>query len=177
MITEKNIDVLKRYVNYTKQLGGDMAEVGVSVGDSAEIICQHKGDKRIHLFDTFEGHPRGYIGRYDFSQTVGKHKASLEDVKERLRQYKEVYFYKGIFPKTAEGIKERFCFVNLDTDLYKSTLEGLEFFFPKMVKGGIIVVHDMPTIAGVAMAVIDFCTRIGLEAIVEKDNNQAIIQC
>ena len=33
-------------------------------------------------------------------------------------------------------------FVNLDMDLYKPTLEGLKFFWPKMVKGGIILIHD-----------------------------------
>lgn len=39
-------------------------------------------------------------------------------------------------------MKENFCFVNLDMDLYKPTLEGLLFFYPLMVHGGIIVVHD-----------------------------------
>lgn len=49
---------------------------------------------------------------------------------------------KGYFPKTANGINETFCYVNLDMDLYKPTLEGLRFFYPIMIKGGIIIVHD-----------------------------------
>ena len=27
-------------------------------------------------------------------------------------------------------------------DLYEPTLKGLEFFYPKLVKGGVILVHD-----------------------------------
>ena len=37
---------------------------------------------------------------------------------------------------------EKFAFVSLDTDLYKPTLAGLEFFWPRMSKGGFIFIHD-----------------------------------
>jgi hypothetical protein len=49
---------------------------------------------------------------------------------------------KGYFPETTQGIDENFCFVNLDFDLYQPTLSGLEFFYPHMVEGGVILVHD-----------------------------------
>ena len=45
-------------------------------------------------------------------------------------------FKKGYFPESAHGIDEKFAFVSLDLDLYKPTLEGLRFFYPKMIKGG-----------------------------------------
>ena len=34
-----------------------MAEVGVYQGVSAKLICEAKGDKELHVFDTFEGLP------------------------------------------------------------------------------------------------------------------------
>jgi hypothetical protein len=49
---------------------------------------------------------------------------------------------KGYFPETAAGLEDTFCFVNLDFDLYMPILAGLEYFFPRMVSGGIILVHD-----------------------------------
>lgn len=52
-----------------------------------------------------------------------------------------MYYKKGYFPQTAEGITDTFCFVNLDMDLYKPTLAGLNFFWEKM-ETGIILVHD-----------------------------------
>lgn len=130
--------------------------MGVSVGDSAEVLCEHKQKKKLHLFDTFAGHP-DTIGRYDVGQHVGRHSANIKDVKKRLKEFSRVYFYKGIFPETSSGVKNKqFCFINLDTDLYRGTYDGLEFFVPRMVKGGIIVIHDYPGIPGVACAMIDY---------------------
>ncbi len=176
MITEKNQELIERTVKEAVLLDGEMAEVGVSVGDTAEIICKLKGNKKLHLFDTWTGHPAELVGKYDFGQEPGRHAVDLVTVKERLK-YKHVYFYQGVFPATSDPIKhKKFCFVNLDTDLYKSTLDGLDFFYDKMVEGGIIIVHDMLTIPGVAMAVIDFCDVTGVKAWVEANNNQAIIR-
>ena len=36
----------------------------------------------------------------------------------------------------------KFSFVHIDVDLYQPTLDCLEFFFPKLVSGGIIVCDD-----------------------------------
>ena len=40
-------------VKATRKLSGDIAEVGVYRGGSAMIICEAKGNKKLHLFDTF----------------------------------------------------------------------------------------------------------------------------
>ena len=45
-------------------------------------------------------------------------------------------------PKTASDIKDSFCFVNLDLDLYEPTYQGLRYFENRMIPGGIILVHD-----------------------------------
>lgn len=82
-----------------------------------------------------------------------------------------MYFYKGLFPQTAEPIKDKkFAFVHLDTDLYESTLEGLKFFYPRMVKHGIILSHDYSTIKEVRRAFQDFG-----EPIIELSMSQCLI--
>jgi hypothetical protein len=52
----------------------------------------------------------------------------------------------GFFPQSTVGderlANEEFCFVNLDFDLYQPIQAGLEFFYPKLVRGGMILVHD-----------------------------------
>lgn len=65
---------------------------------------------------------------------------------------------KGFFPDTAAEIEDTFVFVSLDMDLYMPTLEGLRFFYPRMVRGGIIVLHDYFSDAypNVRLAVEDF---------------------
>ena len=60
-----------------------------------------------------------------------------------MRSYKNVYFYQGIFPETANSIENKnFSFVHLDVDLYKSTLDALEFFYSRVNRGGVILSHD-----------------------------------
>jgi O-methyltransferase len=122
-------------------LSGDIAEVGVYKGGSAKIICEVKGKKRLHLFDTFEGLPD--ITKNDKVKKGWFNDTNLSYVQKFLKKFPNVYFYQGRFPETAKPLQKRkFCFVNLDTDLYESTLDGLKFFWPRMVKGGRIISHD-----------------------------------
>ena len=131
-------------------LEGDIAEVGVYQGGSAKLICEAKGEKTLHLFDTFEGLPKVTEEDTHFGMKyweTGEFKnTSIEKVKNYLSKYNNLRFYKGKFPETAEPInKKQFSFVHLDVDLYQSTLDCLKFFFPRMVNGGIILSHDFHT--------------------------------
>lgn len=68
---------------------------------------------------------------------------------------------KGYFPDTTEGLEnETYCLVSLDADLYKPTLTGISYFYPRLVTGGYIFVHDFGTYAwghGVKNAVREYC--------------------
>ena len=130
-----------------QELDGDMAEVGVYQGGSAKIICDVKRNRKLFLFDTFKGLPE----LSDIDTLFGKkhwkknqfNDTSLEAVKDYLSSYENVQIIKGEFPKTADSIGDsKFSFVHLDVDLYRSTIECLKFFYPRLVKGGIILVHD-----------------------------------
>jgi O-methyltransferase len=130
-------------VEKAKELEGDMAEVGVYQGGSAIIIAEAKGDRALHLFDTFEGLPAP-DQQYDKSMQKGDmQNTSLDLVKKTLEPYNNISFYQGFFPETAGPIQNKnFCFVNNDTDIYSSTKSFLEFFYMKMTKGGIMLTHD-----------------------------------
>lgn len=125
----------------TSKLPGNIAEVGVYKGGSAKLLCEMKNNKKIFLFDTFEGLPQ--TTKKDNIKSGWLSYTSLESVKKYLKNYNSVYFYKGFFPNSAKKLKkEKFCLVHLDTDLYQSTLDSLKFFWPKLVKGGRIISHD-----------------------------------
>jgi len=152
-------------VRLTAKIKGDIAEVGVYKGGSAKLICEAKGKRSLHLFDTFEGLPDP--GESDFGHSKrlkrsrkykkGEYKGSLEEVKTKLQKYPNVFFYKGLFPATAKPIEHKvFSFVNLDVDLYKSTMDALKFFYPKLSRGGIIISHDYNYAAGVTTAFDEF---------------------
>lgn len=156
------------------KIEGDFAEFGVSSAGSSRIIAEAKGDKSFHLFDTFEGLPKPESIDENFKK--GQFAASLESVKEYLKDFDNLFFYKGLFPLSAESLeKDRsFSFVHLDVDLYKSTLAGLQFFYPKMSKGGIIVSHDYSIIKGVKKAFDEFFND-KIEPIIELPTSQCLI--
>ena len=70
----------------------------------------------------------------------------------------KVHIKKGRFPESARNIKDRFCFVNLDMDLYLPMLEGLRYFWACLEKNGCILLHDYfrADLPGVKQAVIKF---------------------
>lgn len=163
LLHESDRLLLIKHVSEVLHLEGVFAELGVSIGDSAETVCKIKGDKEFHLFDTFEGHPKGWVSDIDHGQNSrqveGGFSARLEKTQERLKEFTNLHWHKGLFPETAIGLENKlFSYVNLDTDLYKSTYEGLRFFLPRIVKGGIITIHDH-SFMGVSKAINEFGLR------------------
>jgi hypothetical protein len=143
-------------VKGAEKIQGDLAEVGVYQGASAKLICEMRAPgKTLHLFDTFKGLPDP--GDHDTGFIAGEYECSLESVKHYLRKYGNVHFYKGYFPGTAGPVEDRvFSFVNLDVDLYESTRGALEFFYPRLTAGGILLSHDYNTQVGVRRAFDEF---------------------
>ncbi len=159
----------------TEKVPGDIAEVGVYKGGSAKIICSAKGDRVLHLFDTFAGLPR--VDEVDavWPFYEGKFAASYDHVRTYLSHEKNVFMYKGIFPDTSDPVKDKFfSFVNLDVDTYESTKKCLEFFYPRMSAGGVIVSHDYLTAPGVRKAVDEYFADKP-EPVVETAASQCIV--
>ncbi len=159
------------------RLPGDLAEVGVYAGASAKLICAARTTKRLHLFDTFAGLPGSSAKDRNVYNNKSKpqYACSLESVQEYLRDCPDVCFYKGLFPSTADPVRDyTFCFVHIDVDLYESTLACLQFFYPRLIAGGILLSHDYSILAGVKAAFTEFLADKP-EAVVELPTTQALI--
>jgi hypothetical protein len=153
---------------------GDLAEVGVYRGRSARLLCELKGERTLHLFDTFGGLPKTNT-KDDFAMLENMYAADLKSVQEYLKAYKAVEYYPGLFPDTSAPVRDRrFAFVNLDVDLYSGTFEGLKFFYPRMTTGGIILVHDYSTLVGVTKAVDEFFADKP-ESVLELSTSQCMV--
>lgn len=125
---------------------GDCAELGVFRGFFAQKIHDFLPDRKLILFDTFEGFDNRDISIESAISSESArdafHRTSCESVLSLFKDPKQVEIRKGYFPETARSTDGPFCFVSLDVDLYKPTLEGLKFFYDKMTPGGIILVND-----------------------------------
>tara|TARA_B100000676_G_scaffold128587_1_gene127574 strand:+ start:1595 stop:2308 length:714 start_codon:yes stop_codon:yes gene_type:complete len=161
-------------------LQGNIAEIGVYAGASAKILCELKGEKDLFLFDTFEGLPAN-SSEDGKVHTENRYACSLESVQSYLQEYDNVHYFKGIFPDSAttEQAEERlaneeFCFVHFDVDLYEGTKACLEYFYPRMVRGGIMLSHDYSMLRGVKQAFTEFVSEIP-EGLVEFPSTQCMI--
>lgn len=137
----KNLASMQKEITKTSSV----AEAGVFEGDFAKRINEYYPDRKIHLFDTFEGFPEEDIKKENgmSSSKVGDYSKTTEDkVLSKLKFPEMAEVHKGYFPLSAKGINEKFCFVNLDMDLYEPTYQGLLFFEHRMVSGGVILIHD-----------------------------------
>lgn len=161
--------------NYARQYDGRfphdvcVAEGGVYQGDFAAEIHKNFPDRKLFLFDTFEGFDSRDVLLEDMdhlsdAKTAHLNDTSVKAVLSKMKNKESIIVKKGWFPETTHGLESNcFGFVNLDFDLYKPTLEGLRFFYPRIVEGGVILVHDYYSEGydGINKAVLEYEEEIG----------------
>lgn len=178
LLTPLEASQLFSMVRSTSKLGGAIAEVGVYRGASARVIREADALRPLHLFDTFEGLPEPASSDREFGTgrfRQGQFCCSVGDVKQYLGIATNMHFHKGLFPETGRDVeRERFSFVHSDVDLYRSSRSVLEFFYPKLLPGGIILTHDYHTCSGPRKAFQEFFASLP-EPLVELPGNQAMI--
>jgi O-methyltransferase len=142
----------------TRRCEGDLAECGVYKGGTARILAELEPNRPLHLFDTFDGMPETDPKR-------DLHKA------RRLRGYERsigagvslgsanVKIEVGLIPDSLRSVGDRaFSFVHIDLDIYNAIKSASEFFYPRMVSGGILLFDDygFPSCPGARAAVDEF---------------------
>lgn len=150
-------------------IAGAIAELGVYRGDFAVEMNRLFPDRPLYLFDTFAGFDQRDItieAEHGFSRAATGHFAdtSVDAVRRRLPHPDRAVFRVGYFPETAQGIEDAFAVVSLDADLYKPLYDGLRYFYPRLSKGGALIVHDYNNtrFSGAKRAVRQFCEECGV---------------
>lgn len=158
---------------------GAAAELGVYRGFFARCINQLLPERKLYLFDSFEGF--GEEAQASESFQAAHRNTAIEKVLAIMPYPEKVTVKPGFFPESLEGLEERFCLVSLDVDFYRTTLEGLRFFWPRIEKGGYLLLHDWgsPKLPGVAKALADFEGETGcrIPAIPLCDVGGSLILC
>lgn len=133
-------------------VAGAVADLGAYRGDFSWQLNALMPERTLYLFDTFTGYDYRDVekerelgfsdvkaGDYSLSQR------EFEQIENRLlgrMPYPEmVVIKKGWFPETAYDLEaEKYALVHIDTGLYAPTYAGIQYFFPRMNKGGVILV-------------------------------------
>lgn len=141
---ELSTDQRKSYIcglgRYMKEneIKGAVAECGVADGNCAKFINYAFPDRVMYLFDSFEGfkeeelteemkYTRKFAGTH-LQKNVFKREYNMERLMKKMTNPQNVVIKKGVFPESAADVDDRFCFVNLDMDLYVPMYEALCFF-------------------------------------------------
>ncbi|HEX5279808.1 MAG TPA: TylF/MycF/NovP-related O-methyltransferase [Micropepsaceae bacterium] len=169
MTSDERVAVLESAVRYvTRNCPGDFVECGVAKGGSMMAIAYTLLDLRmtgpdLYLYDTFEGmpepdeHDRGRFGepahrswrkRRDDAGHSTWINHGIEEVRGNLAltgyPMERVHFVKGKVEETLStaALPERIALLRLDTDWYASTRAEFDHLYPRLVRGGILIVDD-----------------------------------
>ncbi|MFY9101283.1 class I SAM-dependent methyltransferase [Aliarcobacter cryaerophilus] len=148
------VDIFRCYELFTlvkqssKLKSGALIEIGVFEGGTGAIIAKQAElsniNEKVYLCDTFNGVVKS--SEYDPNYYDGEHKATKNTVENLLQDIniQNTVILEGIFPdetgREIENLQFRFC--HIDVDVYYSANDIVEWIWPKMVVGGMIVYDD-----------------------------------
>ncbi len=118
--------------------------------------------KSYHIIDSFEGLsapsdrdalPASYEGMFN---------SSVESVVSILEEFPDISYHEGWIPKVFSDLpNQQYRFVHIDVDLVEPTIASFEYFYPRLISGGVIVCDDYGSISwpGTKKAVDKFCRK------------------
>ena len=196
MTTIERMYALYCSVNYVinNKVPGSFVECGVWRGGSSMLIAKmltnrNIDDRKIYLFDTFEGMTRPTDNDKDFT---GKSAASLlkknehnkqeslwaladlSDVQNNMRltnfPEEKIVYIKGKVETTIPTtlLNESIALLRLDTDWYTSTKHELLHLFPKLENSGVLIIDDYGHWEGCKKAVDEYFMENGINILLNR---------
>jgi O-methyltransferase len=145
------IHVLCWAATHAAKLEGDFIDCGVNTGFCPRAVIHYtsfeKLNKKYYLLDTFSGLDERYSTPYEMERSkklgYGKDNSLYERVKQTFAPFKNVELVKGAIPDTLTQVpSQKIAYLSIDMNCVKPEVDALEFFWNKMVSGGIIVLDD-----------------------------------
>jgi O-methyltransferase len=185
-------------VRYCVRAGvpGDFAECGVWRGGSVlamTLALRELGvsDRRIHLFDTFEGmtepsardtspyhEPATELwertggrpwGELLFDGEINSERAVREALARGSYPEEQLNFVVGPVEQTLPtAAPDRLALLRLDTDWYESTRHELEHLYPRLVAGGVLIIDDYGHWEGCRRAVDEYFATAAAPVLLQR---------
>lgn len=149
---------------------GDVVEFGCYAGTTSLFIRRLLDEKeesarrQFHVYDSFEGLPDKTNKDESAAGTAFRAGELSVSKKEFLRQFHAANLqppiaHKGWFNELTGGdVPEKIAFAFLDGDFYDSIMDSLKLVWPRMAKGGVVLIDDYgrDALPGAERAVQDF---------------------
>jgi O-methyltransferase len=145
------IHVLCWAAKHASQLPGDFVDCGVNTGFCPRAVISYTNfgslPKTYYLLDTFSGMDARYSSAYELERN---HKLGYdtktglyEQAMETFAPFKNVRIVKGPIPDTLPEVKtDKVAYLSIDMNCVKPEVDAMEYFWDKMVSGGIIIMDD-----------------------------------
>ena len=156
---------------------GDLIETGVWRGGAiifmrAVLKAYEVTDRCVWGADSFRGLPPPDAAQYpadegDITHTCPELAVTLDDVRSNFEKYglldEQCRFLPGWFRDTLPAAPaERLALIRLDGDMYESTYVALANLYPKLSRGGYLIVDDYGALPSCRQAVHDFRDAQGI---------------
>ena len=181
-----------RYV-LKSNLRGSIVECGVWRGGIMMAVAlllrtYERYDKDLYLFDSFDGMPlpadvdTDFRGRKAKAEFLARKRsenssnwcyASLPEVQANLESIdypkSKIHFVAGIVENTVPKLApEEIAILRLDTDWYASTKHELIHLYPRLVKGGVLIIDDYGHWQGARKAVDEYFEENGISILLNR---------
>lgn len=178
-VDEKEIGVILRELENTKDILGDIVEFGCFVGTTSVFLAKEIekwNNKSLYLYDSFEGLPektREDVNSLGESFKKGELLATKKQLITNLKKSgirKMPKITKGWFNELhADQIPKKISFAFLDGDYYRSILDPLELIWDNLEKGAIIIIDDYgnEALPGASKAVDEWCNQHSIKKKIE----------
>jgi hypothetical protein len=131
---------------------GDFVECGVYKGFSFSVIADYvqwdKIDRRMYLYDTFQGIPDEFNseGRSNlaYEKEIKNDRDAIYNIAvQRFNKYPNVSIIRGAVPESfSQSCPERIAFIHIDMNSAKSEIAALDALWDRVTPGGAVVFDD-----------------------------------
>lgn len=170
-ISTRETDIILHELEQVLPLDGDVVEFGCYAGDTSVLLAgtmKQYPEKWLWLYDSFEGLPEktaedSTAAGWRFKP--GELQVDADTVAHKFRKLQlpdpviKKAWFQDLDPEN--DLPSKICFALLDGDFYASIKTSFELVAPKLINGGIIIVHDYrnPELPGSAKAVNEFLAQ------------------
>ncbi len=131
---------------HCKDIPGDFVECGVNKGGMARAAVHYTGftnatAKKFYLLDTYQGTPKHCLAEDETRRN--QYEECYDRVVQNFHEFKNVVIVKGEVPATLARVpSQQICFLSLDMNALAPEIAAIEYFWPKLSTGGIVVLDD-----------------------------------
>jgi O-methyltransferase len=178
---------------HKNNISGDIVECGVWKGGSMMAVATvlkdlNDLDRNLFLYDTFEGmsapteNDIAVTGEAAAAQLEKDHNketnlvwaySPLEEVKQNIESTnypaQRIHYIKGkvedTIPATMPG---EIALLRLDTDWYESTKHEMIHLFPKLKKGGVLIIDDFGHWEGAKKAIVEYIEENKIQILLNR---------